>query len=167
MASVRDGALSPCDGHAGSRVGSMGNRLHCTTPLSSPRMRSSECLAVGLGKRAAAYGSSMWNAVAGAQQLRIHRRLSSPNGAAGSHREFWDFFYDAVASIAAWAPNSLAIALRPVNGDFAWQIADVTMLTTTCSTPGPPRSCSTELLKQQNSQSLSGPLQLQFEASDA
>jgi hypothetical protein len=60
----------------------------------------------------------------GAQELRIHRRLSSPNGAAGSHRAFWDFFYDAAASIAAWAPTSLATALNPVNGDFAWQISE-------------------------------------------
>jgi hypothetical protein len=28
----------------------------------------------------------------GAQELRIHRRLSSPNGAVGNHRAFWDFF---------------------------------------------------------------------------
>jgi hypothetical protein len=59
----------------------------------------------------------------GSQALRVHRRLASPAGAAGSHRIFWDFYYDAVASISAWAPTSLQPALQPVNNDFAWQIA--------------------------------------------
>lgn len=60
--------------------------------------------------------------VAGSQELRIHRKFRSPSGATGSHRVFWDVFYDATASISAWAPANLAGALDPVNNDFAWQI---------------------------------------------
>lgn len=60
----------------------------------------------------------------GSQALRIHRRLASPGRAGGSHRAFWDFFYDATAYISPWAPPDLKPALTPVNGDFAWQIAE-------------------------------------------
>ncbi|HUP60377.1 MAG TPA: hypothetical protein VNA69_08155 [Thermoanaerobaculia bacterium] len=60
--------------------------------------------------------------VAGSQELRIYRKFRSPSGATGSHRVFWDVFYDATASISAWAPADLASALDPVNNDFAWQI---------------------------------------------
>src|SRR3954447_12803951 len=56
------------------------------------------------------------------QELRIHRKYKSPNGATGSHRVFWDAFYAATAKISAWAPSKLALALEPVNNDFAWQI---------------------------------------------
>ncbi len=58
----------------------------------------------------------------GKQRLRVHRRLRSPNDARGSHRQFWDFFYDAVASLAAWTPRELSQALTPSTGDYAWQI---------------------------------------------
>jgi hypothetical protein len=58
----------------------------------------------------------------GTQELRIHRRQASPNWANGSHRAFWDFFYDATAYIAPWAPTQLAAALDPVSGDTSWQI---------------------------------------------
>jgi hypothetical protein len=62
--------------------------------------------------------------VAGSQELRIHRKFQSPNGANGSHRVFWDIFYDATPTISAWAPLELALALDPVNNDFAWQITE-------------------------------------------
>jgi len=62
--------------------------------------------------------------IAGSQELRIHRSPKSPSGVRGSHQVFWDFFYDGVAAIAAWAPAALASALRPVNGEFGWQIAE-------------------------------------------
>jgi hypothetical protein len=104
--------------------------------------------------------------VAGAQQLRIHRRLSSPNGAAGSHRVFWDFFYDAVASIAAWAPNSLAIALSPVNGDFAWQIAERNDVNYDMFNAWAAAKLFHGTFKAAKLTSLSGPLQLQFETSE-
>lgn len=58
----------------------------------------------------------------GLQRLRVHRRVTSPNGARGSHRRFWDFFYESVASLAAWTPVELSQALRPSTGDYAWQI---------------------------------------------
>jgi len=60
--------------------------------------------------------------VAGSQVLKIHRQFKTPNGAKGSHRKFWDLFYDATATISAWAPSKLAPALDPVNNDFGWQI---------------------------------------------
>ena len=60
----------------------------------------------------------------GSQELKVHRKVTAPSGARGSHRVFWDIFYDATASISAWAPPALAIALSPVNGDFAWQITE-------------------------------------------
>lgn len=60
--------------------------------------------------------------IAGSQELKIHRKFQSPNGANGSHRVFWDIFYDATSAISAWAPLELALALDPVNNDFAWQI---------------------------------------------
>ena len=58
----------------------------------------------------------------GSQQLRIHRRLKSPSNAVGSHRQFWDFFYDSVASLVAWTPDHLDQALSPSTGDYSWQI---------------------------------------------
>jgi hypothetical protein len=60
----------------------------------------------------------------GHQQFRIHRGLRSPSGTCGSHREFWDFFYDSCASLVPWAPPHLGAALQPVNNDFAWQIVN-------------------------------------------
>lgn len=36
--------------------------------------------------------------VPGSQELKIHRKFASPNGAKGPHRIFWDVYYDAVAS---------------------------------------------------------------------
>jgi len=62
--------------------------------------------------------------VPGSQALRVHRRLASPAGVVGPHKTFWDFFYDAAASISAWAPPALEPALKPVNGDFSWQIPE-------------------------------------------
>ena len=56
------------------------------------------------------------------QRLRVHRRLKSPNRARGSHRQFWDFFYDSVASLVAWTPGHLSRALTPSTGDYDWQI---------------------------------------------
>src|SRR5437763_1618926 len=53
-----------------------------------------------------------------------HRRLASPAGVVGPHMTFWDFCYDAAASISAWALPALEPALKPVNGDFSWQIAE-------------------------------------------
>lgn len=57
------------------------------------------------------------------QRLKVHRRLRSPNRARGSHRQFWDFFYDSVASLVAWTPLHLSQALKPSTGDYDWQIA--------------------------------------------
>lgn len=55
------------------------------------------------------------------QVLRIRRRVESPHGSRGSHRFFWDFFYEAAATVSMWAPPQLRSALVPVNGDFTWQ----------------------------------------------
>jgi len=104
--------------------------------------------------------------IPGAQELHIHRRLPSPNGARGSHRVFWDFFYDAAASIAAWAPRSLATALSPVNGDFAWQIAERNDVNYDMFSAWAAAKLFHGTFKSSRLTSLSGPLQLQFEASE-
>ena len=104
--------------------------------------------------------------VPGAQELRIHRRLSSPNGAAGSHRAFWDFFYDAVASISAWAPASLATALNPVNGDFAWQIAERNDVNYDMYNAWESAKLFHGTFKPARLTSIRGPLQLQLDASE-
>jgi hypothetical protein len=59
----------------------------------------------------------------GSQVLRVHRKLPSPHGAQGSHRAFWDFFYDASAQLIPWVSPEFKGALLPVNGDYGWQIA--------------------------------------------
>jgi hypothetical protein len=102
----------------------------------------------------------------GAQELRIHRRLSSPNGAAGSHRAFWDFFYDATASIAAWAPISLATALNPINGDFAWQISERNGVNYDMFSAWTAAKLFHGTFRASRLESLSGPLRLQFDASE-
>ena len=56
----------------------------------------------------------------GSQEVNVRRWKSSPNGRRATHAAFWDYFYDAAASIAPWIPGTLAAALDPVNGDRAW-----------------------------------------------
>ena len=58
----------------------------------------------------------------GIQVLQIFRNLKSPNQMNGSHAAFWDFFYDAAATLIAWAPAGLDGPLNPVNNDSSWQI---------------------------------------------
>ena len=60
--------------------------------------------------------------VAGSQELTIHRNYKSPSGIAGSHKIFWEAFYDSTATISTWAPTRLSTAFSPVNGSIAWQI---------------------------------------------
>lgn len=100
------------------------------------------------------------------QELRIYRKLRSPNGAVGSHRAFWDFFYDAVASIAAWAPASLKEALDPVNGDYAWQIAERNNVNYDMFSAWDAARLFHQTFKSSRLTSLSGPLRLQFDASE-
>lgn len=102
----------------------------------------------------------------GNQELRIHRNLSSPSGAGGSHRAFWDFFYDAVASIAAWAPAAMAGALSPVNANYAWQIAERNDVNYDMYHAWTAAKLMHETFKPSKLNSLSGPLQLQLEASE-
>lgn len=102
----------------------------------------------------------------GSQELRIYRRLASPSGAAGSHRIFWDFFYNSVASIAAWAPPELAPALTPVNGNFAWQIAERNNVNYDMHDAWTASKLFHGTFRASRLKSLSGPLQLQFEASE-
>ena len=56
----------------------------------------------------------------GSQEVNVRTWKSSPNGRRSTHTAFWDYFYDAAASIAPWVPGTLASALDPVNGDPAW-----------------------------------------------
>ena len=106
------------------------------------------------------------HAVPGTQQLRIHRKPSSPHGAMGSHRVFWDFFYDAVAPIGAWAPKPLASALIPVMGDFAWQITERNDVNYDMFHAWGAASRFHGAFKPSKLASLNGPLQLQFETSE-
>jgi len=59
----------------------------------------------------------------GAQVLVLRRNVKAPNGYQGSHRAFWDFFYDAVRCVQPWVDPQWSLALVPVNGDRAWQIS--------------------------------------------
>lgn len=56
------------------------------------------------------------------QVLRISRRVQSPSGYKGSHRVFWDFFYEGCNTISPWVPPELQSATQPVNNDRVWQI---------------------------------------------
>jgi hypothetical protein len=105
--------------------------------------------------------------VEGSQQLRIHRgRLQSPNGATGSHRTFWDLFYDGAAGIAAWAPAKLASALDPVNGDFAWQIAARNDVNYDMFHSWSASSLFYKTFRPAKLSTLSGPLRLQLEVTE-
>lgn len=56
------------------------------------------------------------------QVLRISKRPRSPSGYSGSHRVFWDHFYEASNIILPWVPVEIQSAVTPVNGDRIWQI---------------------------------------------
>ena len=56
------------------------------------------------------------------QILRISRKVKSPSGFRGSHKQFWDFFYEGCEIIAPWVPTSFQAVIAPVNNDRAWQI---------------------------------------------
>jgi hypothetical protein len=56
------------------------------------------------------------------QVLRVARRVQSPSGYKGSHRVFWDLFYEGYNTIFPWVPNELQSTTAPVNNDRIWQI---------------------------------------------
>jgi hypothetical protein len=56
------------------------------------------------------------------QVLRITRNAKSPSGYDGSHKKFWDFFYEGCNTISPWVPLELQSAIQPVNNDRTWQI---------------------------------------------
>jgi len=56
------------------------------------------------------------------QVLRISKRPRSPSGYSGSHRVFWDHFYEGCNIISPWVPVELQSAIVPVNADRIWQI---------------------------------------------
>jgi hypothetical protein len=56
------------------------------------------------------------------QILRIARRVHSPSGYKGSHRVFWDLFYEGCNTISPWVPTELQSTTAPVNNDRVWQI---------------------------------------------
>lgn len=65
----------------------------------------------------------------GNQELVIHRgrralkKLQLMSTSQGSHRTFWDVFYQAWRSQdTSWVDSLLHIALNPVSGDSGWQI---------------------------------------------
>lgn len=102
----------------------------------------------------------------GNQALRVHRSLRSPAGAAGSHRTFWDFFYDSVAAISAWAPAALEPALKPVNGAFWWQIDERNSVNYDMFQAWAASTLLSGTLNAARLNTLSGPLQLQLETTE-
>lgn len=61
----------------------------------------------------------------GSQSLRIRRghQLRSISTASGTHRMFWDFFYQAILPLHAYITDAkLMVALNPVSNDRYWQI---------------------------------------------
>ena len=54
------------------------------------------------------------------QILKVTKRPRSPNGYTGSHRVFWDYFYEGCNTIAPWVPAELQVAITPVKGDRRW-----------------------------------------------
>jgi hypothetical protein len=54
------------------------------------------------------------------QILKVTKRPKSPNGYTGSHRVFWDYFYEGCNTIAPWVPAEFQVAITPVNGDRRW-----------------------------------------------
>src|ERR1700722_2767078 len=56
------------------------------------------------------------------QILRVSKRVHSPSGYKGSHRVFWDLFYDGCNTISPWVPSALQSTTAPVNNDRIWQI---------------------------------------------
>jgi hypothetical protein len=61
------------------------------------------------------------NGVPTQQTLRINRRARSPSGYDGSHRVFWDFFYEGCNHLSPWVPARMMTATQPVNNNRAWQ----------------------------------------------
>jgi hypothetical protein len=62
------------------------------------------------------------NGAVGNQILRITKRAQSPSGYDGSHKIFWDFFYEGCNTISPWVPIEFQSATQPVNNDRTWQI---------------------------------------------
>lgn len=60
--------------------------------------------------------------IATRQILRITRKLKSPNKEQGSHRVFWDFFYEAHSTLSPLMPPDLQARTAPVSGNKFWQI---------------------------------------------
>ena len=104
--------------------------------------------------------------VVGHQRLKIHRGFRSPSGARGSHRVFWAEFYDATASISAWAPAELVSAFTPVNNDFAWQINERNNVNYDMFHAWGSSMRFFETFKPAKLHSLSGPARLQLETTE-
>jgi hypothetical protein len=56
------------------------------------------------------------------QVLRIERKAKSPSHCVGSHRIFWDFFYEGYNQISSWVPPELRSKLDPSTIGRTWQI---------------------------------------------
>lgn len=57
------------------------------------------------------------------QELVLKKKVKSPNLYGGSHRMFWDFFYDACTPMINWTTDAAHhFALTPVSSVRTWQI---------------------------------------------
>lgn len=61
---------------------------------------------------------------ANSQVLRINKRMQSHSTQTGSHRVFWDMFYEGYNSISPNVPPALQASTSPVNNDRFWQISN-------------------------------------------
>jgi hypothetical protein len=60
--------------------------------------------------------------IATRQILKVTKKPKSPNKEQGSHRVFWDFFYEAHSILSPWMPTDLQARTAPVSGSRTWQI---------------------------------------------
>ena len=102
----------------------------------------------------------------GVQTLKVHRKLRSPSGARGSHMAFWDFFYDAAATVSMWAPLKLQPAFTPVNGDVGWQIAERNNVNYDMFDAWNASTRFFDTFRAKKLKSVQGPLRLQLETTE-
>jgi hypothetical protein len=108
--------------------------------------------------------------VAGAQILRAHKgaNAKSPNGESGSHLKFWDHFYATAAQLSPWAPSGLEHALDPsAAGSYGWQIGTRNDVNYDMYHAWDTSKRLHSTFKPAKLSSLSGPLRLQFDTSEA
>lgn len=101
-----------------------------------------------------------------AQVLRVHRKVSSPHRLMGSHKVFWDLFYEGAGTITPWVPAKLSGALDPVNGDVAWQTNERNGVNYDMFHAWNASTLFHQTFRASKLSSLGGPLRQQFETTE-